>query len=56
MIHPLRVSLTGMAASPGIFEVLTLLGRDRTLERMDRAIEGLKGGTFAAMENDRTRA
>jgi glutamyl-tRNA synthetase len=56
VIHPLRVSLTGMAASPGIFDVLTLLGRDRALERMDRAIEGLKRGTFAGTQNERTRA
>jgi glutamyl-tRNA synthetase len=34
LIHPLRVALTGQAASPGIFQVLTLLGRERSLERV----------------------
>lgn len=34
---PLRVALTGMSASPGIFDVLVLLGRDRSLERIDAA-------------------
>jgi hypothetical protein len=30
-----------MSDSPGIFDVLGLLGRDRTIERIDRAIERL---------------
>jgi len=42
LIHPLRVALTGQSASPGIFEVLVLLGRDRSLERVDRALEILR--------------
>jgi glutamyl-tRNA synthetase len=38
LIHPLRVALTGTAVSPGIFEVLVVMGRDRTLARLDAAI------------------
>ncbi len=38
MIHPLRVALTGMTASPGIFEVLVAMGRERSLARLDEAI------------------
>jgi glutamyl-tRNA synthetase len=34
LIHPARVAVTGQAVSPGIFEVLELLGRDRTLARL----------------------
>ncbi len=34
LIHPLRVALTGQRASPGIFDVLVLLGRERSLERL----------------------
>lgn len=41
LIHPLRVALTGQAASPGIFDVLVLLGPKRALERMDRAVAWL---------------
>lgn len=37
LIHPVRVALTGRRNSPGIFEVMTLLGRDRVLERLARA-------------------
>jgi glutamyl-tRNA synthetase len=33
--QPLRAALTGQAVSPGIFDVLTLLGRDESLARLD---------------------
>jgi glutamyl-tRNA synthetase len=39
LIHPLRVAVTGTAASPGIFDVLVLLGRERTLRRVDAALD-----------------
>ena len=39
LIHPLRVALTGRMSSPGIFEVLLLLGRDRSLHRIALGIE-----------------
>ncbi|NJD19787.1 MAG: glutamate--tRNA ligase [Gemmatimonadetes bacterium] len=38
LIHPLRVALTGQSASPGIFEVLVLLGRERAVERVEAAL------------------
>src|SRR5262249_11766316 len=31
LIHAVRVAVTGRAVSPGLFEVVALLGRDRTL-------------------------
>ena len=34
LIHIARVAMTGRTTSPGIFEVLTLLGRDRVLGRL----------------------
>ncbi|MGD9142089.1 MAG: glutamate--tRNA ligase, partial [bacterium] len=37
LIHPVRVALTGRRHSPGIFEVMTLLGKDKVLERLARA-------------------
>jgi glutamyl-tRNA synthetase len=36
LIHATRVAVTGRTASPGLFEVLILLGRARTLERLTR--------------------
>ena len=38
---PLRVAITGLSVSPGIFDVLTLIGRDRSLERLARTIDML---------------
>jgi glutamyl-tRNA synthetase len=38
IFQPLRVALTGQSASPGIFEVLVVLGRDRSLARIDAAL------------------
>jgi glutamyl-tRNA synthetase len=34
LIHATRVGVTGRAASPGLFELLTWLGRDRTVARL----------------------
>ena len=38
--QPLRAALTGRTTSPGIFDVLMLLGRDEALGRLDDAIAG----------------
>ncbi len=38
LFQPLRVALTGVAASPGIFDVLLLLGRERSIRRIERAL------------------
>ena len=37
--QPLRVAMTGGTASPGIFEVLAVVGKDSTIKRLERAIE-----------------
>ena len=36
--QPLRVALTGRTSSPGIYEVMELLGKDRTLKRLELAL------------------
>jgi len=36
--QPVRVALTGKTASPGIFEILHVLGKERTVGRLMRAI------------------
>jgi glutamyl-tRNA synthetase len=41
LIHPTRLAVTGQGASPGLFEVLELLGRERSLARLDRLQEHL---------------
>jgi glutamyl-tRNA synthetase len=41
IFQPLRVALTGLTVSPGIFEVLVLLGPDLTLKRVRQAVDFL---------------
>jgi len=41
MIHATRIATTGRMVSPGLFEMLVLLGRERVLERINRLIEFL---------------
>ncbi len=45
IFQPLRVALTGLAVSPGIFDVIVMLGRERTLARIARAEAHLQGMT-----------
>jgi glutamyl-tRNA synthetase len=42
--QPMRVALTGRTASPGLFDVMVVLGRDLTLARLDRGIRIAQGG------------
>ena len=39
--QPVRVALCGSTASPGLFDVLELLGKNATLARLQRAIDSL---------------
>jgi glutamyl-tRNA synthetase len=38
IFQPIRVALTGTTVSPGIFESVAALGREETLERLDKAL------------------
>lgn len=42
--QPLRVAVTGTTVSPPIFETLAILGRERTLARIDRCLVQPRGG------------
>jgi glutamyl-tRNA synthetase len=49
VIHPLRVALTGKTVGPGLFELIEVLGKERVLARLDRAIALIESaGTSAA--------
>jgi glutamyl-tRNA synthetase len=43
LYQPIRVAIAGTTISPGIFESVALLGRDATLERIDRALARARG-------------
>ena len=38
LAQPVRVALTGGTVSPGIYEVIAVLGKARTVERLNRAV------------------
>ena len=48
LAQPLRVALTGRTASPGIFEVMEVLGRERVVERIERAVAHIRKKTEGA--------
>jgi len=41
--QPMRVALTGGTVSPGIFEVMDVLGRDEVIRRLSRASRRIRG-------------
>lgn len=43
VFQPVRVAIAGTTVSPGIFESVTLLGRDEVLQRIDRTLARAKG-------------
>lgn len=42
--QPVRVAVTGRTESPGIFEVLEVLGKEKTIRRLERAIRMVHEG------------
>lgn len=42
LAQPVRIFLTGGTASPGIFEVISLLGKEETLRRIENGLEFMK--------------
>ena len=46
LIHPLRLALTGHTVSPGIFDILQILGKETVLRRIENAIR------YVSLQND----
>jgi glutamyl-tRNA synthetase len=44
LAQPVRAAVTGRRVSPGIYEVLELVGRERALARIAAAVDGLREG------------
>jgi glutamyl-tRNA synthetase len=38
-VHPIRVAVSGRTEGPGLFEMLQLLGKEKTLARLPAAAE-----------------
>ena len=45
LIHAVRVAATGRTTSPGLFDVLVLLGRERAVQRIERLVRFLASRT-----------
>jgi glutamyl-tRNA synthetase len=41
LAQPVRVALTGRTVSPGIYDVLSLLGKERSLKRLQKALDSI---------------
>jgi glutamyl-tRNA synthetase len=41
LAQPVRVALTGGTQSPGIYEVLDVMGKDKTMRRLEKAVEAI---------------
>jgi glutamyl-tRNA synthetase len=42
MFQPIRVAVCGRKNAPGLFETLEVLGKERTLARIDQALKKLR--------------
>lgn len=42
VIHPTRLALTGRTVSPGMFDVMVLLGKEKTIARILKAVDYIK--------------
>jgi len=39
LVHPVRVALTGRSVGPGLFETMSILGNNRVITRLNKAIQ-----------------
>ncbi len=42
LIHPLRLAVSGMGEGPGLFDILSIIGKEEILRRIDSAVEKIK--------------
>ncbi len=42
IIHPLRLAVSGMGEGPGLFDILSIIGKEETIRRINSAIERIK--------------
>ncbi len=41
IIHPLRLALSGVGGGPGIFDILFILGKEESIDRINKTVEAL---------------
>ncbi len=42
LIHPLRLAVSGMGEGPGLFDIVSVIGKEETITRINSAIERIK--------------
>jgi glutamyl-tRNA synthetase len=42
LIHPLRLAVSGVGAGPGLYDILAIIGKEETIQRINAAIEKLQ--------------
>ena len=42
IIHPLRLATTGVSGGPGIYDIIYIIGKEKTINRINRITEKLK--------------
>ncbi|MFC2119951.1 glutamate--tRNA ligase, partial [Bacteroidota bacterium] len=42
LIHPVRLALSGIGTGPGVYDLLYIIGKDKSIERIDRALKVIK--------------
>ncbi len=46
LIHPIRIALTGFSVSPGLFELMEVLGRETVIRRINNAVKWITRQKF----------
>lgn len=41
LVHPLRIAVSGIGEGPGVFDIITILGKEETLRRINTALQKL---------------
>jgi glutamyl-tRNA synthetase len=42
LIHPLRLAVSGMGGGPGVYDILVIIGKEKTISRINKAIAEIK--------------
>jgi glutamyl-tRNA synthetase len=42
LIHPVRLALSGIGTGPGVYDLLYIIGKDKSIERINRALKVIK--------------
>jgi len=42
LIHPVRLALSGIGTGPGVYDLLNIIGKDKSIERINRALKVIR--------------